>query len=111
MPRNRVAIQQPSGKKFWVKRHYAAHLVACGDHEVVTFKPLVIKPVASRNYKEELRFLKGRIITGISYLTIDGQQRIAGGVRAKPPRVARYGRRVRDGDTGWGDKNKRIFSK
>jgi len=108
VPRNRVAILQPNGKKFWVKRYYASHLVACGDHEVVTYNPLVIQPIASRNYKEEIRFLNGRIVTGVTHTMIDGTQRISAGLRVRVPRSVR-GRRVYQEDTGWADKNKHLF--
>ena len=108
MPRKRVAILQPSGKKFWVKRHYAAHLVATGDHEVVTKNPLVIQPIFSRYYKEELRFLNGRIVTGTTHVTLDGNQQIGAGLRTRPPRLVR-GRKIRLEDTGWADRNRCLF--
>lgn len=83
---NTAAIVNPNGTRFWVKYKFAKHLVAAGDHEVLCEKPLTVKPVTDREYRDEVRRCSGRIVTGVAKMPFNGGFSSTGGYRVKPPR-------------------------
>ena len=114
MPKFKATLLSADGRsKRQVKVAYAKHLLDCGDFELVSSRPMVLKSVQTHNYRDALRTAKGRVVTGVSRVPWNDTQSWGRGTRVHPPGAEPDYTEIETklADTGWADKNKAITSK
>lgn len=114
MPKFKATLLSVDGRsKKRVKVAYAKHLIQCGDFELASAKPLILRPVQTHNYRDALRTAKGRLVTGVSRAPWNETQSWGKSTRVHPPRGEPDYAEIETklADTGWGDKNKEILSR